>query len=251
MNIISYFFVLFLFFFNTCYSSFYKDMMFIPKGEYIPMFKTVSLDNGLIEVNNFYLDKFHATNYDFLFFILNNPKADVCNIKSIFSDDSYLNHWIESIDFIDLLYKPVVNVSWFYSNDFCNFYLSRLPTLDEWEYTANLNKNTLYLSNIISWYINSQNLDLLDVYNMSENFFGIYGMHGFIWEWVSDFNSVILINVDAEGGGLEELLYCGASTINAIDPSDYISFMRYAFRNSLESTYAINKLGVRCAKSFN
>ncbi len=70
----------------------------------------------------------------------------------------------------------------------------------------------------------------------------------FLWEWVHDFNSVILINTDAEGGGLEELLYCGATSANAIDPADYIAFLRFAFRNTLDANYTMIKLGFRCAK---
>ena len=76
----------------------------------------------------------------------------------------------------------------------------------------------------------------------------IFGMHGIIWELVLDFNSVILLNSDSEGGGLEEVLYCGATATNAINPADYVAFMRFAFRNTLEANYTMPYLGFRCAK---
>lgn len=256
MNIV--FIILFLssIFFNICFSNFNRNMMFIYGGVYTPLFKDNILENKSIKVDDFLFDKFHVTNYDFLVFVLNSPNFDINNIKSLFSDNGYLNHWSCFENFIDILDKPVVNVSWFSSSEFCNFYSSRLPSLDEWEYVSNSNKNVLYFKNqkilwhnILSWYINTQNSSLINVLNMPEDSFGISGMHGFIWEWVNDFNSIILINSDAEGGGLEELLFCGSTAINSIDPADYISFMRFAFRNSLEANYTMNRLGVRCAKN--
>lgn len=252
MNIISIFLFLFL---NFCFANSKEDMMFIYNGTYTPLFKNGDASSNSIRVNDFFLDKYQISNLDFLVFILNNPSWDVNNIKSVFADSGYLNHWSELDDFILISYKPVVNVSWFSAEYYCEFFKKRLPSVNEWEYVGSAGKVGLigkheysYWENILAWYINSQSRHFLDVYDMPCNFFGIFGMHEFIWEWVYDFNSIILINSDAEGGGLEELLYCGATATNAIDPSDYIAFMRFAFRNTLEAIYTMNKLGFRCAK---
>lgn len=229
-------------------------MVFIPEGIYIPLFKDSNVELLEHKVNGFYLDKYQVTNLDYLVFILNNPSWDMLNKKDIFFDNAYLNYWVNIYNFIIYADKPVVNVSWFSSDAFCNFEKSRLPTVDEWEYVGasgakTINgKNEAGYYNLLNWYINSNLNDISNIFDMPCNFFGICGMHFFLWEWVKDFNSVILINTDAEGGGLEELLYCGATSVNAIDPSDYIAFLRFAFRNTLDANYTMTKLGFRCAK---
>ena len=230
-------------------------MVLIPSGGYTPLFKygdDLSTDN--IIVNKFYIDRYPVTNIQFKDFILKNPQWSIENISFIFANKGYLNHWINS-DFNIIANMPVVNISWFAANAYCLSIGSRLPLIDEWEYVGNASKfnsigknDPTYLQDILDWYVNSGEKGLIDIKYMEDNYWGVFGMHGVIWEMVQDFNSVILLNTDAEGGGLEEVLYCGATAVNAIDPSDYISFMRFAFRNSLEADYTMSCLGFRCVK---
>ncbi len=232
-----------------------NEMILITGGMYTPLFKYGDDLDPDVYVSSFYMSKYPVTNSEFSDFISNNPDWSYDNIKLIFADKNYLSHWHENniADFGDL---PVVNVSWFAADAYCSYIGGRLPTLDEWEYVASAGKNqkygkddTSYFSSILDWYINYKTNSLSSIKNMDSNYWGVFGMHGYIWEWVSDFNSVILLNTDAEGGGLEEVLYCGATATNAIDPADYVAFMRYAFRNSLEATYTITNLGFRCVKN--
>ncbi len=51
------------------------------------------------------------------------------------------------------------------------------------------------------------------------------------------------------GGRRETSSFCGGAAAAASDPSDYATFMRYAFRGSLEATHALHHLGFRCARS--
>jgi formylglycine-generating enzyme required for sulfatase activity len=230
-------------------------MVLISHGCYIPLFKYNSKNNDCIIVNDFLIDKYPVTNLDFKLFTLENTEWTQNNVKSIFADVNYLFHW-KDVEFNIISDKPVVNVSWFAANAYCSYMGGRLPTIDEWEYVSNASKNDprgkgnpVYLKIVLDWYLSSQSKKILSCNNMTANYWRVYGIHGFIWEWVNDFNSVILLNTDAEGGGLEELLYCGASSTNAIDPTDYVAFMRFAFRNSLEANYTITTLGFRCAKN--
>lgn len=235
-----------------------RDMVLIPKGKYTPLFKYGDdLSDDVVHVDSFFIDKYPVTNKDFKQFITNNSKWNVENISNIFADKSYLSHWIES-DFNKIKNHPVINVSWFAANEFCSFIGGRLPSIDEWEYVASASKTNpvgkddpAYLQDVLDWYINSQTNELFDVTLMQENYWNVCGMHGVIWELVQDFNSVILLNTDAEGGGLEEVLYCGATATNAINPADYVAFMRFALRNSLEANYTMSYLGFRCAKDVN
>ncbi|HFL8824310.1 MAG TPA: formylglycine-generating enzyme family protein [Candidatus Azoamicus sp. OHIO1] len=228
-----------------------KNMVLVRDGYYTPLFKTGS-DFDDIYVQSFLIDMYPVTNEDFKSFVLSNPEWSKENIKFVFADKDYLSHW-DDFDFNVISSFPVVNVSWFVADAYCNFYGKRLPNIDEWEYiSTNCYKDKYkYLQNVLDWYASRHSGNLISIASMEKNCFDVYGVYGVIWEWVQDFNSVIILNTDAEGGGLEDVLYCGAVAINSIDSSDYVAFMRYAFRNSLKAHYTINSLGFRCAKDIS
>jgi len=234
-----------------------ENMVLIPSGKYTPLFKAGNEEFDYINVDSFYMDIYPVTNKDFKIFIDNNIEWNKEYIKEIFADGNYLVQWDE-LKFNDIYMKPVINVSWFAASAYCNFYSKRLPTIDEWEYVASASKNSpvgkddpKFLQDVLNWYTGNQAESMMNIDSMNSNYWNIYGLHGVVWEWVQDFNSVILINTDAEGGGLEEVLFCGVAAIDAVDPANYVAFMRFAFRNSLQANYAMSSLGFRCAKDIN
>lgn len=252
-----YFLVGFVFVIGLSFAAGKSNMILIPKGDYTPLFKYGDDSSDTVTVESFYMDVYPVTNLEYQEFIKSNPKWSVDNISNIFSDNGYLNHW-NGVFLNEISSYPVVNVSWFAANAYCLALGYRLPTIDEWEYVASSSKTSSfgkndprYLQDVLDWYLNSQTKKLVKVNALECNYWGVCGMHGYIWEWVLDFNSVILLNTDAEGGGLEEVLYCGATAINSIDPADYVAFMRFAFRNSLEANYTMSSLGFRCVKNFD
>lgn len=230
----------------------YRDMVLIPDVIYYPLFKNDDIDS--INVKSFYIDKYPVTNRNFESFLLENKEWKKSNVKSIFVDKNYLRHWEEK-KFTFIIDDPVVNISWFAANEYCNYYGKRLPSIDEWEVVGSASKNNSigkndpnYFTEVLKWYTGEKTVFFRSKKNMEKNYWGIYGMNEGLWEWVEDFNSVIMINADAEGGELEEVLYCGAAATNSLDPSDYIAFMRFAFRNSLQADYTMSSLGFRCVK---
>lgn len=233
------------------FSVVFNDMVPISSGEYIPLFKYGNVSEK-VYVKSFMINKYPITNFEFQKFILDKPKWNDVNINFVFADKNYLSQFKDTD--VKLIYDyPVVYVSWFVADAYCSYVGARLPTIDEWEYVSSAGVVTLdgrnevgYFQNILNWYIASQVNGLVKVYNMQKNYWGVYGLHGAVWEWVSDFNSVILLNTDAEGGGLEEVLYCGATATNSVNPIDYVAFMRFAFRNTLEANYTSSNLGFRC-----
>lgn len=73
-------------------------------------------------------------------------------------------------------------------------------------------------------------------------------MHGLVWEWVYDFNSIVMNNDGRNQEEMPEGLFCGSASLNANDATDYAAFVRFAFRTSLKGNYNLRKLGFRCAK---
>jgi formylglycine-generating enzyme required for sulfatase activity len=74
-------------------------------------------------------------------------------------------------------------------------------------------------------------------------------MHGLVWEWTADFNSIFLSGESRKDKDTDKNLFCGSASINATDLMNYAAFMRYAFRGSLKASYTTKNLGFRCAKN--
>ena len=245
------FFVLFFFiFFSFAFSINLfiqrNNIIYIKEGFYIPLFKENEINN--IYVKNYFIDIYSVTNIEYRKFIKNNIFWNKNKIKNIFSDFNYLNHWNKNFKYIQN--SPIVNVSWYSCNEYCKLYNKRLPTIDEWEYIVyrSFNENNNYIQEILNWYTKPVKPILTSRESINNNCCNVYGMNGIIWEWVKDFNSIVIIGSDSEGGDLEQLLFCGTASVNSVNPSDYVSFMRFSFRSSLQAKYNISSLGFRCVK---
>jgi sulfatase modifying factor 1 len=83
------------------------------------------------------------------------------------------------------------------------------------------------------------------------NVYGVRAMHGSVWEWTLDFNSVVVADDSrAVGGGADARdhhLYCASASIGATDPSDFPAFVRFAVRAGLSARSTTSTLGFRCA----
>ncbi len=233
------------------------DMVLVPKGSFTPFFlkkddtnnSSVLATSPATSVDAFWLDATPVTYRKFLAFVNKHPEWHQSNIKKIFTDSHYLEHWKNaqgSADSADLD-KPVVNVSWFAAVAYCEAQDKRLPSTDEWEYTLTDNdRDTDNLQKqIMAWY-SVPNKALPVVGSKPANGFGILDMAGLIWEWTEDFNSY-MAPPDSRNSG-DKTLFCGSGSLNASNLGDYAAFMRYSYRESLRGNFTGKNLGFRCAK---
>ncbi|MBP9674190.1 MAG: formylglycine-generating enzyme family protein [Bacteriovoracaceae bacterium] len=220
----------------------------IPAGKSVPFFK--GLKEEEIVVKSFYLDKFPVSNEGFNQFLIENGQYQKSQVSGIFVDNRYLEHWQADL-LTDAEKKifglfPVVNTSWFVARKYCEWMGQRLPTIEEWEYAADVTNQEI-MNQILLWYSKTGINHLEKIGSHTPNKFGLYDMHGLIWEWVEDFNSVMISGDSREKGNKQEGLFCGGGSLNVEDAKAYVTFMRYGFRSGLIGNYSIGSLGFRCA----
>ncbi len=233
-----------------------NGMVYIQAGSYTPLFKQDE-EADEIQVESFYLDQFQVTNNQFAEFIKKFPKWKPENIKPIFTDKNYLRQFNDQSQ-KDINNKPVTNISWFAAKAYCKSLGKRLPTVDEWEYVGQASEDKVngtddpkYRQQILQWYAKPSFFKLPDVENTIPNYWKVYGMHGVVWELVSDFNTSLVTGESRGDSQLEQDLFCGAGAASSVDPNDYAAFMRYALRSSYEAHYTLSSLGFRCARDAN
>lgn len=228
------------------------DMVKIEGGSYRPLY--LKKDTPKSTVKTFKLDKYPVTNREFVEFVRKNPQWARDKISKREAEVGYLRHWQvgkngQIAPSNSQFNQPVTNVSWFAANAYCRAQGKRLPTIDEWEFAGLASEKAKDGSNeegynrvILDWYADGGRRGLRNVGQAKPNFYGVYDMHGLIWEWTEDFNSSLL-----NAGSANSSLFCGGGTANSTDPNNYAAFMRYGIRTSLQSPFVLNNLGFRCA----
>jgi formylglycine-generating enzyme len=257
-NIASVIFLIFGMFVQTIAQENSK-MVYISAGYYTPLFKDET-GAGKVKVEPFYMDEYPVTNAQFLEFVKANPKWQRSKVKRLFADKSYLNHWKSDFELGKKAdpKSPVTNISWFAAKAYAEWAGKRLPTVAEWEYVASASKikpnaygDEKVIQSILDWYSKRSLEKLPPVGSTDKNYWGLYDLHGLIWEWTYDFNNALVAGESGGDASLERNLFCGASGSSSADARNYPAFMRYGFRSSLKANYTVNNLGFRCVKDIN
>jgi len=230
------------------------NMKLIKGGYFVPLYGNDSL---VTKVSDFYLDTYLVTQADYLNFVKQNDKYAKDKIIKLFADANYLQKWESNLNpgaEINLK-APVTNVSWYAAKEYCATQGKRLPTIYEWEYAAmasetakNAQRDSLFNHKIIASYEKPKTYKK-SVGSTYKNYWGVYDMHGLVWEWTSDFNAVMISGESRKDKDTDKDLFCGSASVNASNLMDYAAFMRYAFRGSIKANYCIQNLGFRCASS--
>ena len=228
----------------------------IPAGTYVPAFREPT-EPSQVPVKAFLIDIKPVTNSDYLQFVRNQPQWRRSQIKRLFADEQYLSDWAGDLELGTLSSNaPVTRVSWYAARAYARWVGKRLPTTVEWEFVARASiaapnglRDPDFRAHLHALYTAPTPPKMPDVLNGLPNFYGVYDLHGLVWEWVSDFGTA-MVTGDARGDtGLERQLFCGSGAQGAKDTGDFPTFMRFAFRSSLKASYTVHNLGFRCAKS--
>lgn len=225
----------------------------IEAGTYVPLYGN---RNKKVSVKSFQMDVYPVSHADFQAFVRLNPRWQRGQIPSLYADANYLRTWASDTTFSANPLSPIHNVSWFAAKAYCQCQGKRLPTVDEWEYVAMANE-TLKDARTLSTY----NQEILDGYESPKtylksigqqkaNAWGIHDLHGLVWEWTADFNTILLTGESRNDTETDKDRFCGSGSLNATDLMNYAAFMRYAFRGSLNAKFSVQNLGFRCVKDF-
>ncbi|HSD08750.1 formylglycine-generating enzyme family protein [Flavobacterium sp.] len=226
----------------------------ISGGTFVPLYGATT--QKPVKVSSFNIDVYPVTNAEYLAFVKKYPVYSRSKIIRLYADKSYLNQWASDFDYgkNNLSNAPVTNVSWFAAKKYCECQGKRLPTMDEWEYVAMADEKRTdartkeqFNKYILSWYEKPKSY-ANPIGQTFKNYWGVYDMHGLVWEWTSDFNSIFLSGESRKDKDTDRDLFCGSGSVNATDLMNYAAFMRYAFRGSLKASYTTKNLGFRCAK---
>ncbi len=150
-----------------------------------------------IELPSFFLSRYPVTNEQYAIYLKANPKAP----KPRFWADPQYNH----------PRQPVIGVSWHEATAYCRWAGLSLPTETQWEYACRGGAATRYSLGDheedlakAGWYRSNSGGRLHTVGEKQPNGFGLYDMHGNVYEWCSSsFESYAITPVPEDHPGDE------------------------------------------------
>jgi len=233
-----------------------SEFVHISGGEFRSVLPEAEGDN-LIAVDDFSVQDAPVTNAEFLRFVLHRPEWQRGTAVSLFVDNQYLSIWAGPISLSPESgpQQPVTQVSWFAANAYCESQNARLPSWYEWEYLAAANDDVAdarhlaeWRQSILSWYSQTGGDRIGDVRSQTANYYQLFDTHNLVWEWVDDFNALLVSGDNREQGGADQLQFCGAGAISMEEKENYAILMRVAMLSALEARYTTRNLGFRCAR---
>lgn len=203
-----------------------------------------------IRVDSFYMDETAVTNEEYVEFLQDNPEWRRSEIPPIFTNNGYLREWKSDLDpgYENVgENRPVTRISWYAANAYCSAQDGRLPTLNEWEYSAQLLEfeseaaMDKFSSGLISWYSGIDVNSLPEVGSTQiETIYGVKDQFGLIMEWVDDFKPIIADELSLDCGTVGRM-----NTLGSI--YSYAASIRYITRMSFNAKITTGMVGFRCA----
>ena len=204
-----------------------------------------------VTLDDFFLDKFLVTNRQFKRFIDANVEWQRDRIRPEIDNGNYLKHWASPETFNSHANDPVVNVNWYAAVAYCRWLGKRLPTEAEWEYSCRAgstarfsfgeDRNATQLGEY-AWYKENAGGQPHPVGLRKPNVWGLYDMHGNVWEWVQDWHRLYLTDPLSAAPGLDRVNRGGSWVFDA-------SFCRSATRGHVTPGHRAYDLGFRLLRA--
>lgn len=203
-----------------------------------------------VQVRSFLLQRHPVTNGEFLAFVVNHPEWRRGAVPVVMAAADYLGVWRGPVDPGPdaAVARPVTQVSWFAAEAYCEAQHARLPDWYEWELTAaasarqrDARSDPAWRQQVLDWYARPAGGALPPVEQGTANLYGLYDMHGLVWEWVHDFNSLLPADADPEK-------FCGSGALDVQQKENYAVLMRIAMLGSLHAADTGRIVGFRCAR---
>jgi sulfatase modifying factor 1 len=211
---------------------------------------------GKVQLKPYALMRRPVSNADFLEFVRANPAWQRGKVPVVFAEERYLQRWAGPLQLGPKAkpQQPVVGVSWFAADAYCQSIGARLPTWSEWEYAAaadetrrDARQDPAWRERILSWYSRPSTTPLASVGSTPANVYGVHDLHGLVWEWTEDYASMLVSGDSREQKAQDRLKFCGAGAIGMDDRENYAVLMRVAMLSALEADDVTDNLGFRCA----
>ena len=215
-------------------------------------------DKARVRIAPFELQKRPVTNAEFLAFVRANPDWQRGKVATVFAESRYLSHWAgpTTLGTRALPQQPVVQVSWFAAQAYCQAQDARLPSWSEWEYAAaadetraDARQDPVWRERILGWYSRPSNRPLPRAGLQAPDVHGVQDLHGLVWEWTEDFSSLLVAADNRNQGDPDKSEFCGAGALSMDDRDNYAVLMRVAMLSSLQARDTTPNLGFRCARS--
>lgn len=218
-------------------------------------------DGRTAKVLPFALQKRPVNNGEFLAFVQSHPQWRRDRVPSVFADARYLSQWPASTR-VDIgagqAAQPVVNVSWFAAQAYCQAQGARLPTWREWEYVSAADEtrrdartDPAFRERILNWYSRPSGGALPRAGLQAPDAYGVQDMHGVVTEWTDDFSSLLVSGDNRNQGDGSRMKFCGAGSLAMADRENYAVLMRVTMLSSLEARDTTAHLGFRCARDLH
>ncbi|HUI62539.1 MAG TPA: formylglycine-generating enzyme family protein [Steroidobacteraceae bacterium] len=236
----------------------------VPGGEFRSVLPADAA-GAAAHVKPFALQRLPVTNGEYLDFVRAHREWQRGQVPAKLADGRYLQHWSGPLEPGPQAHadQPVTNVSWFAARAYCEAHQARLPTWAEWEFAASADEHVadarhdpLWRQTILATLSRSPGAPLPAVGMTPANLYRIHDLHGVVWEWVEDFDTLFMPREHSAGehAGMamspdDTAMSCGAAALSVSDPENYPMILRLAVLSSLKRNSVTSDLGFRCARS--